>query len=108
MPVACRSSRETGLVGKAERQRYIHQRPIALHQQGFRALETLGADVAMRRLSDCLPEGSRKMVSAQARNRCHALYAKIAFQVRFYVIQHTEESAPIEPLNCVARKGLSG
>ena len=55
----------------------------------FRALEALGADVAMRRLSDCLPKGSCKMESAEARNRCHALYAKIAFQVRFYVVQHT-------------------
>ena len=48
------------------------------------------------------------MKSAQARNRCHALYAEFAFQVRFDVVQHTQESAPIEPLNCASRKGLSG
>ena len=82
-------SRETGLVGKAERQRNIHQRPIT-YQRGFRALETLGADVAMRGLPDCLLKGSRKMMSAQTRNRCHAIKGKIAFQACFYVIQHTE------------------
>ena len=48
------------------------------------------------------------MESAEARNRCHALYAKVAFQIRFYVVQYTHESAPIQPLNCVARRGLSG
>src|SRR6185369_4280810 len=45
---------EISLAGKAERQCNIHQWAIALHQQGFRALEALGADIAMRRLSDCL------------------------------------------------------
>jgi hypothetical protein len=34
-------ARKIGLAQKAERQRYIHQRPIAVHQQGFRALEAL-------------------------------------------------------------------
>jgi hypothetical protein len=45
----------------------------------FRALKTPGADVAMRRLPDGQPEGPREMVSAQARNRCHAIDAEIAF-----------------------------
>ena len=101
-------SREIGLAGKAERQRDVHQRPIAVHQQGFRALEALGADITMGRFSDGLPEGSRKMESAEARNRCQALYAEIAFQVRFYVVQHSRQSAPIETLNGAGRKGLSG
>jgi hypothetical protein len=47
----------------------------------------------MRRLPNCLPEGSGKMEAAQARNFCHALYAEIAFQVRFDVVQYTHEYA---------------
>jgi hypothetical protein len=100
-------SREIGLAGKAERKRYVHQGPIAMDQHGFRALEALGTDVPMGRFSDGLSKGSRKMVSAQARNRCHAFKAKIAFQVRINIVQHTKESALIEPLVCTTRKKLS-
>jgi len=70
---------EIGLARKAERQRYIHQRPISVHQQGFRALEALGADIAMRGLPDCLPEGSCEMEAAETRDLCHSFYAEIAF-----------------------------
>src|SRR5215813_4519160 len=97
-----------GLVAKAERQRNIHQRPIALLQQSFRALKAPGADVAMRRLPHCLLEGPRKMVPAQARDRCDATNRKIAFQVCFYVIQHAEEPASIEARPCETWKRLSG
>jgi hypothetical protein len=87
---------EVGLAGKIQCQRNIDQRSIALYQQGFCTLKALGADVAMWRLPHCVLEGARKMVSAQACNRCHAIKGKIALQVRFYVIQNAEEPALIE------------
>jgi hypothetical protein len=86
------------LAGKVQRQRNVDQRPITMYQQSFRALKALGADVTMRGLPHCLLERPCKMVSAQARNRCHAINGKIAIQVFFYEMQHAEESASIESL----------
>src|SRR4029450_6285572 len=99
---------ETGLVGKAERQRDVRQWPVALHQQCFRAREAPGADVAMRGLPRGLFEGPRKMVLAQARNRGHSIEGEIALQVRFNVIQHALESAPAERASCERDNGLAG
>ena len=108
--VTCRlpeGSGEIGLAGKAQRKRNIDQRPITACQKRFRALKTPGADVAMRRLPDSLAEGPREMVSAQARNRRHAIDAEIAFEVCFDVVQHTKKPAPIEPLVRATGKKLS-
>ena len=96
--------REIGLAGKVERQRYVHQCPITVRQQDFRAFEALCADIAMRRFPGCLPEGSRKMISAQACNFCDALQAKIALQVCRDIVQHAPESSLIEPLARTMRK----
>jgi hypothetical protein len=96
------------LAGKTQRQRNIHQRPITLYQQSFRALKALSADVAMGGLPYRLLEGSRKMVSAQTRNRRHAINGKIALKVSFYVTQYAEEPASIEPLPCETRKKVVG
>ena len=80
--------------------RNIRQRPITLYQQSLRALKALSTDVTMRRLPHCLFESSRKMVFAQARDRCHAIDGKIALQIFFYIIQHAEEPASIESFPC--------
>lgn len=88
---------EIGLAGEAQRKCNIDQRPITACQKRFRALKTPGADVAMRRLPDSQPEGPREMVSAQARDRCDAIDAEIAFEVCFYIVQHTKKPASIEP-----------
>jgi hypothetical protein len=51
-----------GLAREVKRQRDVHQGPVALQQEGFRALEASAADVAMRRLAVALFEGSRTMI----------------------------------------------
>jgi hypothetical protein len=56
--------------------------------------------MAMRRQPDGLPESTGKVVSAQARNRRQAIKGEIAFQICFNVIQHTAQSALIEPSSC--------
>src|SRR5215475_11357896 len=99
-------SGEIGLSGKAQRKGNIDQRAIAASQQCFRTLEPSGADVAMWRLPDGLPEGPRKMVSAEARNGCHSIKTEIAFQVCLYVVKNTEEPASIERPFCVRRTGF--
>jgi hypothetical protein len=53
-------------------------------------------------------EGPRKMVLAQARNRGHSIEGEIALQVRFNVIQHALESAPVERASCERDNGLAG
>jgi hypothetical protein len=106
--VTCRlpeGPREIGLAGKAQRQRNIDQRPVPACQKRFRALKTPGADVAMRRLPDGLPEGPREMIPAQARDRCHAIETEIAFEVRLDVVQHPKQPAPIEPFGFQKRIG---
>lgn len=70
---------EIGLAGKAQRKRNIDQRAIAAYQKRLRTLKTPIADVPMRRLPDGLLEGPREMISAEARNRCDAIDAEIAF-----------------------------
>jgi len=98
--LACRlpeCSCEVGLAGKAQRKRYVDQRAIVAYQKRFRSLKAPGADVAMWRLPDGLPEGSREMKSAQTRNRGDAIDAEIAFEVCFDVVQHTKKPASIQP-----------
>jgi hypothetical protein len=102
-----KGSGEIGLAGKAQRKRNIDQRPIAAYQKSFRTLKTPIADVAMRRLPDGLPEGPREMVSAQARNRCHAIDAEIAFEVCLDVVQHPKKPASIKPF-CFEKRIRSG
>ena len=54
-----------------------------------------------------MPEGPRKVVSAQASNGCHEIKGEIALQVRFNVIQHTLEPAAIQRSSCVREHGLA-
>ena len=55
-----------------------------------------------------LPVGTGKVIPAQARNRGRAIKAEIAFQICFYLIQHTQESTSIKPSSSRSRNGLEG
>ena len=99
---------EIRLAGKAQRQRNIRQRPIAMDQQSFRTFEAPGTDVAMRRLPHGLLEGPREMIFAQTRNRRDPVEREIALQIFFYVIQHAQESTTIESFPCGTGKKLRG
>jgi hypothetical protein len=72
---------EIGLAGKVERKCNIDERLISSYQQRFGTLETLRADVLVRRLTYGGLKCSREMEPAQARNRCQVIERNIAFQV---------------------------
>jgi len=59
----------------------IDQGLISSYQQRFGTLETLRADVLVRRLTYGGLECSRKWNRLRARNRCQVIDRKIAFQV---------------------------
>src|SRR2546421_4215905 len=91
-------SREIGLAGKLECERDIDQGLLSSYQQRSGTVETLRADVLMRRLTGGSLERPREMEPAQARNRCHVIERKIALQVGLYIVQHAGQSASIKSL----------
>jgi protein required for attachment to host cells len=74
-------SSEISLAGKVERECNIDQGLISSYQQRFGTLETLCADVLVRRLANGSLECSREMEPAQARNRCQVIDRKFALVV---------------------------
>ena len=72
---------EISLAGKVECECIIDQGLISSYQQRFGTLETLCADVLVRRLTYGGLECSREMEPAQARNRCQVIDRKFALVV---------------------------
>jgi hypothetical protein len=95
----CECSCEIGLAGKAERKGNVDQRPMTGQQQRFCALKAPAAHIVMGRLPHRFLEGSRKVVSAQAGDRGHGINRQLAFKVGLDVVEHPEQSAPVQPFS---------